>query len=349
MRSRPVNQRRSPFRYGATQSPPACALLLLLAVALAFACGPARAGVPHYDLTVELEPAGRVLRVTGSITIPAGDTAVLELDDRFYLHEFEVDGGTAVEVGARPGGRKRWSVDASAGRSTEIRLRYAGRLNPLDTTLDHREVLGIAAAVSGADGAYLAAGSAWYPEPQGDGLTYRLAVTVPDGFRAVAPGRLVQEAGTRDGRVSVFESRVRLGGIDLIAGPSGIHAHCDVSRLLVDGGQDRASMKVESPRRIAIPDILDDFTDNIRDFDIGLGRNFTGYQRDASGQNSFASDAGMFVLSNDGIQDPVRNLVGDLIRMAFSDRFRSEQIIISHVPLVGSGCGKPARFCLCLM
>src|SRR5690606_9259082 len=117
------------------------------------------------------------------------------------------------------GGRTHWTLEAPAARPGEIRLRYSGVLDALDTTLDHRAVLGPARAVAGPDGAYLAAGSGWYPEPQHDRLTYRLSVMVPTTVRAVVPGRIVRESSGNTRNVAVFESRIPLPGIDLIAGP----------------------------------------------------------------------------------------------------------------------------------
>jgi len=40
----------------------------------------------------------------------------------------------------------------------------------------------------------------------------------------------------------------------------------------------------------------------------------------------------MFVLSQDGIEDGVGNLVGDLVRMTFGNRFRGEEIL-AHAKL----------------
>lgn len=194
-------------------------LLVVLVAAFASAGHPAVAGVPHFDLVVELDPTARMLSAAGSITVAAGEPVTLALDSRFEVQQFDFDGAAVAGVREPARGRTRWTVQAPAERPGEIRLRYAGVLDALDTTLDHREVLGPPRAVSGPEGAYLAAGSGWYPEPERVRLTYRLSVTVPSAFRAVAPGRIAQEMSGNARNVALIESRTPLPGIDLIAGP----------------------------------------------------------------------------------------------------------------------------------
>jgi hypothetical protein len=42
----------------------------------------------------------------------------------------------------------------------------------------------------------------------------------------------------------------------------------------------------------------------------------------------------MLVLRQDGVDDGIGNLVGDLVRMAFRDGFGSEKVIFAHVKLL---------------
>jgi hypothetical protein len=125
-----------------------------------------------------------------------------------------------------------------------------------------------------------------------------------------------------------------VGGIaehqSLVAGTAGIHAHRNIARLLVNGGEDGTGVVVEPPGGVAVADILNDFANDIGNLDIGLGGDFSGHEGNPSRQNRLAGHAGEFVLGDDGVEDSVRDLVGDLIRVSFSDRLRGEQIIVSH-------------------
>jgi aminopeptidase N len=192
----------------------ACALTLFWLLACE-----ALAAVPHYELRVALDPQTRALQVTGSITIPAGRSVALELDGRFEVERFEVDGLAQQPVRKPVDARWYWLVQARAHRAATVRLRYAGVLAPLDAALDHRQVLALSAPVGGPEGAFLPSGSAWYPQPASGRLTYRLSVEVPTSFRAVLPGTLVREGHGPQRSESVFESLVALPAIDLLAGP----------------------------------------------------------------------------------------------------------------------------------
>jgi len=113
-----------------------------------------------------------------------------------------------------------------------------------------------------------------------------------------------------------------VGGIPehqpLITGSAGIHAHRDVTRLLVNRGENGTGVVVESPGGIAVADVFNDFADNVGDFNVGLRRDFSGHQCDACGEDRFAGDARILILSDNGIQDAVGDLVGNFIRMSFS-------------------------------
>ena len=65
----------------------------------------------------------------------------------------------------------------------------------------------------------------------------------------------------------------------LIACASRIHSHCDIAGLLMNRGQNRAGRAIEAPRRVCIADFSDDFADNVRNFDVGFGGDFTGDER----------------------------------------------------------------------
>ena len=192
--------------------------LALVAILFAFADRAACAAVPHYELAVALDPATRMLRVGGSIAIPAGRTLTLALAARFQVTRFELERGAEAPSHEVDGETRRWRVRAQPESNAIVRIEYEGVL-PALAALDHREVLGLSHPVSGPEGAFLPAGTGWYPQPDRDRLTYRLELSVPSPQRALVPGKLVRETVSGDGHRSVFETRAPLPGIDLVAGP----------------------------------------------------------------------------------------------------------------------------------
>jgi hypothetical protein len=193
--------------------------LLAVAALAASVCRPAVA-VPHYELDVVLDSGTRLLQVAGSIAIAPGRTVELRLDPRFRVDQFDVE-GRPLAAGRAADGATQWSVRAPPQHPVTVRMRYAGALGALPA-LDHRQVLGLRQPVCGPEGAFLPAGSGWYPEAAGERLTYRIKVVTQPGFRAVVPGRLVREASSGAGDEAIFESAHALSGIDLVAGPYGV-------------------------------------------------------------------------------------------------------------------------------
>jgi aminopeptidase N len=178
------------------------------------------AAVPlHHELTVTLDPQSRQLRVRDQIRIGAGRELVLRLAGRFQIEQALID-GRALTPGRDDGdGAWRLRVRAPVDRSALVEVRYSGELDALDEALDHRQVLGLSQPLAGAQGAFLAANTLWYPATAHDLVTYRMKVVVPAGFRSVAPGQLIAEGLSADGFEALFEAREPSSGIDLMAGP----------------------------------------------------------------------------------------------------------------------------------
>ncbi len=83
-------------------------------------------------------------------------------------------------------------------------------------------------------------------------------------------------------------------------------------------------LAVEAVEGVVVADGGDGAADDGLEIDVGLGGDFTGDDDQAGGGESFAGDAAGGVFGQAGVKDSVGNLVGDLIGMAFGDRFRSE-------------------------
>ncbi|MGH8663205.1 MAG: M1 family metallopeptidase, partial [Burkholderiales bacterium] len=193
-------------------------LLIVVAALLASTCGPAAAAVPHYQLDVVLDPETRLLQVDGWIAIPPGRTLTFRLAPHFRVQRFDLEGKRVAAERTPDGTTMHWPVRAPPEHPVTVHVRYAGELAALQA-LDHRQVLGLAEPVCGSEGAFLPAATGWYPQAHGEQLTYRIKVLTRGGFRAVMPGRLVQEAGSSAGNETIIESVHALPGIDLVAGP----------------------------------------------------------------------------------------------------------------------------------
>src|SRR3989449_4839630 len=69
--------------------------------------------------------------------------------------------------------------------------------------------------------------------------------------------------------------------------------------------------------------------DDVGDLDVGLSGDLAGDERDAGGQDRLTGDTGALILGDDRIQNAIRDLVRNLVRMAFGDGFGREQVIVS--------------------
>lgn len=185
-----------------------------LAAALWLAAGAAWAAV-DYDFSVRIDPASRALQGRGVITIAGGGAATLVLGRRFQVTQTRA-GKNALAAPVRDAaGVQRWEV----GGARRIEIEWHGELDPLDATLDHRQVLAAAVPVSGAEGSFLPEASRWYPRIEGALVRYRLTLDLPQEQRGLVAGRLVSEEIANGRYRARFEFPYPAEGIDLMAGP----------------------------------------------------------------------------------------------------------------------------------
>lgn len=182
----------------------------------------AAAAPAGYDINVRIEPAAREMNGTATIVVPAGPAVDLSLAQRFEVERMTIDGATQTTPRIANGLLTWRLTSASAPRTIE--MRWHGRLDALDATLDHRATLGAASPVSGAEGTFLPAASAWYPRLAGLMPGYRVTIDLPHGQRGIVPGRLVEETVTGGRFRARFEFLHPAEGIDLMAGPYRIDA-----------------------------------------------------------------------------------------------------------------------------
>lgn len=176
---------------------------------------------PHYDLRVSLDPDTRALTVRARIDLPDGQAHTLRLDSGYRVSRALLD-GTPIQPrreGARaPDGEWVFALHPREGASHRIELDYEGTLAPL-IDADHRETLGALPAMASPRGSYLPAGSGWTPRIDAAPFTYRVAVDVPKGQRAVVPGRLVDETDHAGGTRAIFVFTQPSDGIELMSAP----------------------------------------------------------------------------------------------------------------------------------
>src|SRR5215470_19532968 len=89
--------------------------------------------------------------------------------------------------------------------------------------------------------------------------------------------------------------------------------------------KDAAGLVVEAELRPGIADVADYFTRDAVVVDVGFGSDFAGDYHEASGEHGLARDARSWILSQRGIEDGVRYLVGDFVGVTLGDRLRSKQ------------------------
>lgn len=169
------------------------------------------------DVTVRIDPATRELSGTSIITVEPGRPVTLALARRFAIERITVDGKPAAAPQASAS-RLVWSL-GTARTARRIVVSWRGLLEPLDTSLDHRQTLSAAMPVTGAEGTFLPAASAWYPQERGLLANYRVTLDLPQGQRGLVAGRLVEETVTNNRYRARYEFPYPSEGIDLMAGP----------------------------------------------------------------------------------------------------------------------------------
>ena len=113
-----------------------------------------------------------------------------------------------------------------------------------------------------------------------------------------------------------------------------VHSLGDVRRLAVDGGEDGAALVVEADFGVVVADAAHGFLGDLAIVDVRLGRDFAGNHDEAGGDQGFAGDAALRVFGQNGVEDGIGNLVGDLVRMAFANRLGRKEKLSGHVLLL---------------
>jgi hypothetical protein len=130
----------------------------------------------------------------------------------------------------------------------------------------------------------------------------------------------------------------------LFFGILAVHAHVDIGRLLADHVQDAAGGSVEADVGGVVADVADDLAHQRFQVDPGAGGDLAGDDRHAGLDHRLAGHARALVLGQDRIEYRVRNLVGDLVGVAFGNGFGSEQIFGHRAWILVRFCGSSGQY-----
>ena len=136
-------------------------------------------------------------------------------------------------------------------------------------------------------------------------------------------------------RITEHHTLVTSTGFLMFAAPAFIgivDTHCDIRRLLVHCLQNRAGVAIEAKFCTVIADVYDDIPSNLRNVHFCSGRDFAHAEHHTSCNNGFAGNSCFAILFEDCIQNSIRNLVTDFIRMSFGYGLRGKQKTIHEIP-----------------
>ena len=263
--------------------------------------------------------------------------AAIAVDDDLAPGQAAIADGTADDELA--GG-----VDEELGG---IRQPFRGQ-DRADDLLDHR-----LAQVGQADLGVVLGGQHDRVDPLGAAVgviaqrQLRFGIRAQPGQGAVAPHRRLafdQAMGIGDrgghqhvGLVAGIAEHQALVACALLLKAGAVDALVDLGRLLADDVDDRTGRPVKAHIRRVIADVGDHPAHDGFQIHPGTGGDLSRDDGDAGLDHGLARHAGARVLGQDGVQDRVRNLVGDLVGMALGHGFRGEGRIFCHDINTGNG------------
>ena len=99
-----------------------------------------------------------------------------------------------------------------------------------------------------------------------------------------------------------------------------VDASGDVGTLLAERHQHGTRRAIETLGPVVVANVENRLTRHRRDIHHGRGRDLAGHHAQTSGQEGLTGDASVGVLRQDGVEDTVRDLVSDLVGVAFGHR-----------------------------
>ena len=114
----------------------------------------------------------------------------------------------------------------------------------------------------------------------------------------------------------------------LVARAPRVDAQGDIVRLLVDRRKHGAARRVETVCGVRVADRLDRAPGDLLDVDVASRRDLPRDDAKTRRQERFARDASPSVDSENGVEDGIRNLVCDLVRVPLGDRLGREDVLV---------------------
>ena len=114
----------------------------------------------------------------------------------------------------------------------------------------------------------------------------------------------------------------RLGTVDALV---------DVRRLLADDVHHAASGAVETDVGAGVADVADHVTNDLLQVDPRAGGHFASNDGNTGFDQGLNGNASVLVLSNDGVQHRIGDLVGDFVRMPFGHGLGGEKGVFAHL------------------
>ena len=107
---------------------------------------------------------------------------------------------------------------------------------------------------------------------------------------------------------------------------SPFHPLVDVGTLLVNGTEDAATRGVKHVLALGVPDPLDGVAGNLLHIQVSLALHLTGQNHLPRRDQRFARDLGLRIKGQEMVNQRIRNLVCDLIRVAFTDGLGRKEV-----------------------
>ncbi len=104
-----------------------------------------------------------------------------------------------------------------------------------------------------------------------------------------------------------------------------IDALGDVLALLAVADLHRAALVIDAVFAVVVADAAQGFARDLAVVDIGAGGDLAGQQHETRGAQGLGGDARKLVLREDSVENRVRDLVGDFVRVALGHRFGSKK------------------------
>jgi hypothetical protein len=123
----------------------------------------------------------------------------------------------------------------------------------------------------------------------------------------------------------IAEHVTLIASTHVIIAPTNVHTLSNVGALLLDGDEDVASLVVEANGGISETNPAHGVTDDLLVVKRRLGGDFSEDHDHASLARGLASDLGVRILGKASIENSVRDLIAELVRVTLRDALRGEE------------------------